>query len=304
VIHNPTAGWRRRRFLKRVLARLARRGAAITLRETTRRGDAKEFARAARPEDFDRVVVAGGDGTINEAINGLAGQRLALAIVPLGTANVLAAEIGLGASAASVADAIVDGTTRAVSLGRVNSDGHALSFVMMAGIGFDAHVVATVDPRLKRLTGKFAYVTASLAQLLRDPGRLYDVTIDGRRHRAASAIVANGHYYGGKFVAAREARLDEPCLHVCLFGRTGRWNVMRYALALLLGQLHRLKDVTVIRAQRIEIAGPAGEPVQIDGDRDGSLPVTIEVETAGLSLAMPATAASADPRPVAAAGTA
>lgn len=289
VIHNPTAGWRRRHRLHAVLDALGHEGCSITLQETTGRGDAEAFARAARAEDYDRVVVAGGDGTINEAINGLADRRLPLAIVPMGTANVLAAEIGLGLSPAAIARTIAQGPSVNVGLGRiVGSDGRARRFSMMAGIGFDAHVVARVNPRLKRATGKFAYVVASLAQLFADKGRLYDVTVDGRRYRAASAVVARGHFYGGRFVIAPAARLEDSSLHVCLFGRVGRLHVVRYALALMLGQLHRLSDVTLLRAQRVEIAGPLGEPVQVDGDRDGSLPAIIDLDDQAMRLAMPA----------------
>jgi YegS/Rv2252/BmrU family lipid kinase len=291
IVHNPTAGARRRRRYMGVLAALERRGCAVTVRDTTQRGDAEAFARAARAEDFDRVVVAGGDGTINEAINGLAGSAMPLAIVPLGTANVLAAELGLGSAPEDIAQAIVDGAPRRVALGRVTTGGATRRFALMAGIGFDAHVVANVDPGLKRLTGKCAYVVASAQQLLRDAGRLYDVTVDGARHRAASAIVAKGHYYGGKLVVCPDARLDDPRLHVCLFGRAGRAHAMRYAAALLVGQLHRQPDVTVLPASRVEIAGPAGEPVQVDGDADGALPAVIDLDTAGLSLVFPRTLA-------------
>lgn len=292
VIHNPVAGWRRRRRLRAVLDRLERLGCAVTVRETTRRGDAETFARQARAEDYDRLVVAGGDGTINEAINGLVDRRVPLAVVPLGTANVLAAEIGLGAGPAAVARAIAHGPAATVALGRISGrDGRVRRFSMMAGIGFDAHVVARVDPVLKRWTGKLAYVLASLRQIVDHRDRMYAVTIDGRAYRAASVIVAKGHFYGGRFVVAPQARLDEPCLHICLFGRTGRWPAIRYAAALLFGLLHRLPDVTLVRALKVEIAGPAGEPVQVDGDLDGQLPITIDIDDRALRLAVPADAA-------------
>jgi YegS/Rv2252/BmrU family lipid kinase len=270
-----------------VLATLAQHGCAVAVRETTQRGDAEAFARAARDEAFDRVVVAGGDGTINEAINGLAGSDRPLAIVPLGTANVVAAELGLGTRPAEIAQAILEGEPRRVALGRLATREGTRRFGLTVGIGFDAHVVANVDPGLKRLTGKCAYLVASARQLVRDAGRLYDVVVDGRAYRAASAIVAKGHYYGGRFVVCPEARLDDPRLHVCLFRRAGRGPALRYAAALLVGRLHRQPDVTVVPAQRIEIAGPAGEPLQVDGDCDGTLPAVIDVDPAGLVLVFP-----------------
>ena len=292
VIHNPVAGWRRRHRLWAVIERLEHRGCLVDLRETTRRGDAEAFASAALADDYDRMVVAGGDGTINEAINGLADRRLPLAVVPLGTANVLAAEIGLGVHSSGVARAIADGPAATVALGRIRGrSGRMRRFSMMAGIGFDAHVVARVDPVLKRWTGKLAYVVASLLQLRDHKDQVYEVTVDGRRYRAASVIVAKGHFYGGKFVVAPDARLHEPYLHVCLFGCAGRWAVIRYALALFAGQLHRLPDITLIRAHKVEIDGPAGEPVQVDGDLDGELPVVIDIDDRVLRLAVPAGAA-------------
>lgn len=287
IIYNPVAGQRKRRRFEAVMKALAAQGAAVTLQATTQRGDAETFARAARSSGFDRVVAAGGDGTINEAINGLAGSGTALAIVPLGTANVLAAEIGLGGRPAEIAAAILRGVPRPIALGRITTAERARRFVMMAGIGFDAQVVARVNPALKRLTGKFAYVTASLREMLRDPGLVFRVEIDGRVYRAASAIVAKGHFYGGRFVACPDARLDEPALHVCLFGRTGRLHILRYAAALALGLLPRLPDVTVVRAQRVTVDGPPGEPMQADGDSDGRLPATIEVEDRALTLVYP-----------------
>ena len=105
-------------------------------------------------------------------------------------------------------------------------------FLVMAGAGFDAHVVANVSPRLKRLLGKGAYVLETLRQLGRFSFPRYRVTIDGTVHEAASVIVARGHFYGGRFVVAPEARLDRDELHVCLFRKGGRLQTILYAIAL------------------------------------------------------------------------
>jgi YegS/Rv2252/BmrU family lipid kinase len=280
VIYNPTAGRRRRRRLDAVVDALARRGVEVTLRATTCRGDAERLAGEASADVVDRLVVAGGDGTINEAINGLRDRRLPVALVPLGTANVLAAELDLPPAADRLAAAIIDGVPRNVTVGRVNGR----AFTMMAGIGFDAHVVQHVSLRLKRSVGKLAYVIETLRQLGRYRPTLYDVVVDGVRHRASSVIVANGRFYGGRFVCAPKARLESPEFQACLFGRAGRWHVVRYALALLVGRLHRLKDITILPARRVEIAAPAGEPVQGDGDTIAVLPARIEIASGTLRL--------------------
>jgi diacylglycerol kinase family enzyme len=166
IIHNPTAGGARWRRYGAVLERLDAAGARVEDLATGRRGDAEAYAAALARDDCDRLVVAGGDGTINEAINGLlangaGGRTLPLAILPLGTANVLAQELRLSTRPAAVARYILEGTARPVSLGEANGR----AFCLMAGVGFDAHVVARVDGRLKKRIGKLAYVVQTLRQL-------------------------------------------------------------------------------------------------------------------------------------------
>ena len=285
VIHNPTAGRRRRRGLATALDLLEGRVHA-THRLTTARGDAEAFARDTPAGVI--AVVAGGDGTANEVANGLlAAGGGAMAVIPLGTANVLAAELdilGLPAAAA----AVHSGTLFAYRPGMANGRG----FLMMAGAGFDAHVVAGVSPRLKRLFGKGAYVLETLRQLWRFPFPRYRVIVDGVVHEAASVIVARGHFYGGRFVVAPQARLDSDDLHVCLFHRGGRFHTIAYALALVRGRLHRSAHLEIIRGHKITIEGPAGDPVQGDGDLIGRLPVTIELSPVAISLMRAAPASS------------
>lgn len=283
VIFNPTAGPSRSRRFQLTVAALRRMGCKIEIRETQRRGDAEEIAAAADPTDTDIVVAAGGDGTINEVINGLVGRSLPLALIPLGTANVLAAEIGLSLRPQRVAQTIVDGVRRPICLGRLNGNW----FSMMAGIGFDAHVVEAVSTPLKRLLGKGAYVFESVMEMIRYQPIEYTLSVDGRAECAASVIIANGHYYAGRYVAAPDANLHEPVLQAVLLRRTGRWQCVRYSVALLFGRLHRLHDVTVIPARRIVLHAPAGEPVQCDGDILGTLPLEVSIEANRLDMICP-----------------
>lgn len=289
VIHNPTAGGRRARRLRAVVSRLEARGLSVTVKPTGKRGDAEDFARGADPAEVDAVIAAGGDGTINEVINGLAvhaaaGLPLPLGIVPMGTANVLAAELGLGMDAERIAAAIAGGRRTmiwpALANGRV--------FSLMAGVGLDARVVERVDPRVKRLIGKGAYVAETLVQLATRPDHRYRVTLDdGEAHDVASVIVAKGHFYGGRFICAPDARLTEPELHVCLFPRGGRLNALRYVWGVTAGRLARFPEYRVVTAKRVRIEGPAGDglfadAVQGDGDVLARLPV--EIALAGWRL--------------------
>ena len=288
VVFNPTAGARRRLRLEETLKLLREFGCQISVQSTAARGDAEAIARALcdTPPAPDLLVVAGGDGTINEAVNGLLSNGSAawpLALVPLGTANVLAAEIGLATSPAVVARTIAQGSSERAYVGLANGR----CFTAMAGVGFDAHVVANVDLKLKRRIGKGAYVLESLRQLFRFRFPRYRVTVDGQVFEAASVIVAKGHYYAGRYVCAPDARLDQPQFHVCLFERGGRWNAVRYAVALALGRLPRLADFRIVRGRLVAIDGPAGDPVQGDGDIIARLPVHIEIAPQALRLIVP-----------------
>jgi len=150
-------------------------------------------------------------------------------------------------------------------------------FSLMAGAGFDAHVVASVRTRVKRRLGKAAYILAALEVAARFDHPTYRVEIDGVAYEAASAVVCKGHFYAGRYVLAPEARPWGPDLHVCLFERSGLLQPLRYGVAMQLGRLQRLPDFRVIRAHHVRIDGPDGDPVQGDGDLLTRLPLEIGV---------------------------
>lgn len=293
VIHNPTAGARRLSRLNAVLGRLNAAGCQVSTVATGAAGDAERIAAAVDPASVDAVVAAGGDGTINEVANGLlaaAARGVAvppLGIVPLGTANVLARELRLSTAPRAVVGALLHGRPRPVVLGRCEGAGGVRHFLMMAGVGFDAHVVDRVDAALKRRLGKGAYVWESLRGILNYRRQEFRLLIDGVPHQAASAIVARGHYYAGSYVVAPQARLELPMLHVCLFRRAGRWQVIRYATALLLNRLPNAEGYEVIPARHVEINGSDGDPIQGDGDTIGALPATITLAAQPLNLLVP-----------------
>ncbi|MBO6559735.1 MAG: YegS/Rv2252/BmrU family lipid kinase, partial [Nisaea sp.] len=273
---------------------LEARGVQVTTLQTGARGDAEAFARHARQHSLmlteeapDAVVAAGGDGTINEVVNGMSGGDLPLAILPLGTANVLAAEIGLEVRAEVIAETIWRGPAIQARLGDVN--GHR--FTLMAGVGLDADVVASVDTRVKAWLGKGAYVLTTLHQLATYQRHYYRVAIDGETYRAASVVVAKAHYYGGTFVCAPDARLDEDMLHVCLFERAGRWNAIRYAANMMAGRLPKAAGYRIVQTRSVSIwaeeGAYSGDPVQADGDIVTNLPASISLPSAPLMLVVP-----------------
>jgi YegS/Rv2252/BmrU family lipid kinase len=289
IIRNPTAGRRGGPFAG-TLHRLRALGCQVEVRETAAPGDAEAWARDSAAAGYDVVVAAGGDGTIREVINGLAGIPDAppLAILPLGTANVLAVEIGLSSDPAALADTIAAGAGQPICLGRIRGQtGRGTVFTAMAGVGFDAHVVAGVDLGLKRILGKGAYVAEAFRQLVAYRFPRYRVVADGRAYEAASVIVANGRHYAGRYVCAPAAAIAEPLLHVCLFDSGGRLATLRYMVALQTGRLAARPDYRIVPARHVTIEAPAGEPVQADGDIVAHLPVDIDVVPGALRLVMP-----------------
>jgi len=283
IIYNPVAGYFPGRRLTRVCQSLSRLGVEETIRETAYRGDAEAFAAAASSKDFDVVVAAGGDGTINEVANGLAGSHLPLAIIPLGTANVLAAEIEIPRNVFAIARTIAAGETRRVQLGVINGR----RFLMMAGLGFDAHVVANVNRTIKQAVGKLAYVLQTAISAFTFPSPTYRVLIDGTCHEAASVVIANGRRYGGSYTCTPDARIEVPEFHVCLFKNSGPLSVARYSAALTLGRVHRLPDIEIIRGTQVLVESPGGEPVQCDGDIATALPLVASIGGDTLNLVMP-----------------
>ena len=285
IIRNPAAGQRRARAYARALGLLEEAGCAVTVAETAARGDAVRIAREADEAAFDAVVAAGGDGTINEVVNGLAGRALPLGVIPLGTSNVLAHEIGVGSDIARAVETILSGRRQPVAA--AVAGGHYCC--LMVSAGYDARAIKRVRPALKRLIGEAAYYVAGLEEVIAGPRRGIAVEIDGEPCEAASVIVMNGRLYGGKFVCAPDADICEPLLYAVLLTRTGRWNVMRYGLALVANRLHRLGDVRIVPATRVRILAPAGEPCQSDGDLIGKAPLDISVEANAVEILFPMT---------------
>ena len=297
LIRNPIAGRRRQDLVDAVVRQLEAEGWAVEMVDTAAAGDARRLAESHEVDRYAVIAVAGGDGTINEVVNGLAARGESappLAIVPLGTANVLAHELGLAASATAVARTIMSGRAVLVHPGQASGEGDPRCFSLMAGAGFDAKVVAGVSAPLKRRFGKAAYVWRSLIETRRYRPVRYAVEIDGVSYEAASVIVTHSRHYAGPYVVAPNAALSEPLLHVCLFERWGRRQTLRFGLALLLGRLPRTGGYRVITGRQIKVSVlyDAGElrrqPVQIDGDDALTLPVSINLASAAVRLLQPA----------------
>jgi diacylglycerol kinase (ATP) len=275
IVFNPVAGRRRAHLLWRVLDVLAANGVRLDLAETHRAGHAEALAREAARRGELMVVAAGGDGTIAEVANGLMGSDARLGVIPLGTANVLAHELGLPFAPKSVAAALAFGRTCTLWPGQANgADGNRL-FVQMLGVGFDAHVVHKMPYPLKKMMGKGAYVMQSLRELIRYKFPAIRMRIDNLETEAAGVIISKGRLYGGRFRLAADAVPGSPGFSVVLFDRPGPCSTMMYGAALPLHLLGRAPGVRHIRAQRIDFMQNEAVPAQADGDSAGFAPLWV-----------------------------
>ena len=285
IILNPAAGTRNLSLLQDVMACLRRFGASVVLEETTGPGDATRLARrAALAGEADVIVAAGGDGTINEVACGLKGQSIPLGIIPLGTANVLAIELGLRPRGDEVGNMLLAGSAYLVGTGSIEEN----IFLLMVGIGFDGAVIQGVNPALKRRFGKGAVIWSGLKVWWRGPGREIRLLVDGHKKKAQWAVVLNGRYFAGPYILSRNGDISRPGLTLFLFQKGSRFALMRYLIALGLGRVERLSDVEVFAAQRIEVCTTADIDIEIDGDACGHLPkLIIEQGVQMLRLVVP-----------------
>lgn len=283
LIANPVAGRGAATLIHKARQRLEAAGAEVELFLTQGRGDAETFAAQATAARFDRIVAAGGDGTINEVVNGLTADAPPLAIVPLGTTNVLALETGLPQRLEEACDLALNGIATPIHLGLADQQ----RFVLMAGIGFDAAVVRGVNLRLKRRIGKGAYALSALRcwlSLTDKPVRIVDDS--GQTHHGYGAIISNARCYGGRFTMTPEASLRADSLEVCLMRRPGRLALLMAGLALLSGRPLPPPWGEHFRGRRLEVSGD-GVPVQIDGDDGGSLPRVFSLNPFPIQLMLP-----------------
>jgi diacylglycerol kinase (ATP) len=249
-------------------------GIEAELAETKGPGEATEIAQRATAERRQLVIACGGDGTLNGALNGVAGSETALAVVPLGTANVWAGEASLPEDPLAASRLVAEGTRHRLDTGSVA--GHA--FLLMASTGLDSLVAEQVDWKTKRRLGRAAYLARAALELPRYMGLRAEVTLDGVRIDTSmlGLIAGNTRSYGGILDIAREARADDGWLDVCLFEGSGRRRFAQHLVDLLRSRHTESRQVHYYRARRIELQTEKPWPVQADGEVVAHTPVTIE----------------------------
>lgn len=286
IIFNPTAGRRHRKMVQAVLDVFASAGTRVDLAETQHAGHAIGLAREAAVRGINLVVAAGGDGTIAEVVNGLAGSDSSLGIIPTGTANVLAHELALPFDPALTAALLTRGHARPIWPGLIERSAGRRLFVQMAGAGFDAEVVHRTKPRLKKALGGGAYVLQGLREALRYPFSPIQVRLDGIETTTRSVVVCKGRHYGGRYALAPGASPLQRGFTVALFDRGGPLAALTAGAALPLNRLSRVPGLRLARATHVEIAGEH-IAAQIDGDAAGRAPISIRDASAPIQVVMP-----------------
>jgi YegS/Rv2252/BmrU family lipid kinase len=283
VIYNPVAGPKIVSKIDRVQSLLAARGTPFEIVKTSGPGDAVLLAKEAAHAGAESVVAVGGDGTVNEAANGLAGSRTRLAVVPHGTGNVLARELGLPKSAEGCLDLLGTGKTIEVPLARAEDR----FFVLMASAGFDAEVVERMGHGGKNLLGIGAYVLAGMRHLLRSQPPLW-LEFQGReRMEVQAVIVCRGKTYGGGVTMAPAGSLESSSFQVVALRKTGRWAILRFAVGALRGTHVSSPAVLIREAQSVLVRSRIPSAAQVDGDYLGPLPVRFEMTDVRLRIVVP-----------------
>jgi YegS/Rv2252/BmrU family lipid kinase len=291
IIYNPVARTlsRRRHLLEPCVAALARLDIETRLVPTVAPGSASKQAREQIESGCDLILAAGGDGTINEVANGMLHSGVPLAILPGGTANVLAHEMGLPVHMERAASLVRQLKPHRMAVGSLRFNGsEPRGFVCMAGVGLDADIISRLNLDLKAAAGKLAYYICGFAQVLRTLPE-FEVIVDGKRYTASFALISRVRNYGGDLEIARGASLFRNDFEVVLFRGARAVRYLPYLVGVTLGQAARMNGCTVLHGRTITCQRPTGEPVyvQVDGELAGMLPVNAEIIPDALTLLVP-----------------
>ena len=287
LIYNSTAGGGSESKAKRAARALSDLGAGIEMLPTTGPGSATRLAETAVERNLPRVLVAGGDGTLNEVINALAGSETELAIIPTGTANVLSLDLEIPFRVEEAARLALEGKSMAIDLGCVELEkGRCHYYALMAGIGFDALVVKNINPVLKKSIRRGAYPLTGLLTFLQKELPLLSVRHGGGESQGYFVVASNSRYYGGRFGPTPDASMFDGLLDVCVLKHKGFQEMINFWLAALRRSTLDEGLADYFRADSLEVSCPSGEPVplQTDGEVIGELPVRLTVVPAALRV--------------------
>lgn len=292
IIFNPAArGEKARRFR----AQVAAFGAECALKPTPGPGAGRSLAAEAVREGFETIVAAGGDGTLNEVLNGIGGTpegfaRVRLGVLPLGTVNVFAKEIGLPMNVRRAWQVIQAGRERTVDVAAADfsESGQPARryFVQMAGAGLDTRAIELVNWEHKKKIGPLAYVIAGL-RAIRGPLPQIEASNGRETLRGELALIGNGRYYGGRFVLFPQATLDDGLLEVTVFPRINWAALARCGWNVFTGRSPAAGLARHLRGRSIQLRSSSPISFQVEGENIGPLPATFSMQPAPLRVIVP-----------------
>jgi diacylglycerol kinase (ATP) len=281
IILNPAADSERAQRRQAHVQSLAR---DCLVCATTYTGEAEAMARRGAAEGFEKIVAAGGDGTINEVVNGLAGTGTMLGLLPIGTMNVFATELGLPVHDLELCWDIVKGdNSRAVDLPKANQK----FFVQLAGVGLDAQVVKETSAQLKRSFGPLSYVISAVQIAARKPPKLFIQSEDASIDEGSFVLVGNGRLYGGPFPFFKRAALDDGLLDVIVFKRLGYLEIIKYLQDVVFSSNIRVPEIEYFQTVRLRVESDQTVPVELDGELVGNCPVEFSLQENSLRVLVP-----------------
>lgn len=248
-------------------------------------GHAIELARDAAANGYEYVVAAGGDGTVNEVVNGIARTQTALVVLPFGTGNVWVRELRLPLQPYDAAVALSTGNIVNLDLGQAGQR----YFLLMAGVGFDAAVTSAVLPAAKRKLGLWAYLVQALVTARDVRGTRVRIELDGRtvKGRVLMIVIGNSRLYGGFLQITHHANLLDGLLDVAVIKGEDVRSAPLHILSILLRRYHLNPDMEYYRARTVQISAVEPLAVQVDGDLIGMTPMTFQVAPGALRALMP-----------------
>ena len=286
IIANPVAGGGRGGRVAPALRReLQARGLQAQVYMTREAGDARQRASSASAEGFHGLVSVGGDGTANEVVNGLTDLDLPLAIMGVGTGNVLARALGLPRRPAGLARVIDAGHTIAAALGKANGR----RFLLFAGAGLEAAMVQRFARVRGGRLGLLSWIRPILHVVRRWPR--FDLRVeleDGEVHDGLTTVlVTRVRNYGVIMQLPREIDIEDGKLHALCFGQRTRVAWLGLALRGLLGKLRPGRDCILLSPDRLRISAARATPYEVDGDHGGETPLEICLEEQAARLFCP-----------------
>jgi diacylglycerol kinase (ATP) len=292
MIANPTAGSYTQHTdqISDIIAFLHSHGWKAELRLTQAAGDARKLAREAVEQGLNVVIAIGGDGTINEVIQELAGSKTTLGVIPSGTVNVWAREVGIPLDFAGARDVLISGQRRRIDLGKINDD----YFLLMVGIGIDGEVIHAVEKKSAKRFGVLGYLFLGAWLGLGYPAFRTILQMDDQiiKTTPIQLIIGNTQLYAGAIKYTWQAKCDDGLLDICIVRKRSMLGRIVVGISFLLAGKERKRWVRYETGATIKIHTDKSVAIQIDGDpkgytTDGHLPTTISVVPGALNVIVP-----------------